>query len=413
MNFIKYLFPLLFCFSIIKAQIPNTWVQKASLPDTARAGAFSFSIGNKGYLGGGYFGGQHFVKDFWEYDPTTDTWTRKNDLPFDKRAFGISFSCNGKGYIGLGQDTAFTNSYYNDLWEYNPVNDSWSQKMSFPGGGRISASCFLIDTMVYIGMGKSIVGAYLNDWWAYNTLNDTWIQKASLPTSGKVWSVAFASSTKGYLGFGNSIVQVGMKELWEYNPQADVWLQKNDFPAKGRTAAMGININGKLFIGGGNSNGFSNNDFWEYFPAFDAWVQKCNMPYSFSGSAIFTINNKGYFCTGYNYENNKNIKYLYEYSTDTLEYNGIDNPKLNYASCYAFPNPTSDKITFQYNIDSKPENVNNKIEVYNTMGQSVLTLPVFIAEGRNTASISISTLGKGVYFYKIANDIKGSFVVEK
>jgi len=137
------------------------------------------------------------------------------------------------------------------------------------------------------------------------------------------------------------------------------------------------------------------------------------MLYDFHDANSFSINGKGYFATGYNWNNQNYLKNIIEYTPDTIEYNGIDNPKLNYASCYAFPNPASDKITFQFNIDSKPENLSNKIEVYNTMGQSVLTLPIYFVEGRNTVSISVSTLGKGVYFYKIANDIKGSFVIEK
>jgi len=40
---------------------------------------FTFSIGNKGYVGtGDGYGG--YVTTFWEYDPSIDVWTQKADF---------------------------------------------------------------------------------------------------------------------------------------------------------------------------------------------------------------------------------------------------------------------------------------------------------------------------------------------
>ncbi|MFM2225558.1 MAG: hypothetical protein RJA07_1760 [Bacteroidota bacterium] len=233
------------------AQTPNTWLQKASLPDTGRAGAFAFSIGNKGYLGGGFNNGwQTFLKDFWEYDPATDTWTRKNDLPFGKRALGISFSCNGKGYVGLGQDTLYFDSLYTDLWEYEPITDTWTQKANFPGLGRRYAASFLIDTIGYVGTGESAAGNPLSDFWAYNTTTNIWQQKANFIGTSRMTATAFASSTKGYVGLGTDFFETWKNDWYEYNPTIDAWLQKNNFPGTSRNFALGLNINGKLFLGG-------------------------------------------------------------------------------------------------------------------------------------------------------------------
>ena len=252
MNFIKYLMPMLFCFGFAKAQLPNTWVQKASLPDTGRAGAFAFSIGNKGYLGGGFNNGwQTFLKDFWEYDPTTDTWTKKNDFPFGKRALGISFSYNGKGYVGLGLDSLNSDSLHTDIWEYNPNADSWTQKAYFPSDGRIYSTSFIIDSVGYVGTGMNSIGNPLQDFWAYNTTTNTWQQKANFIGTSRIEATSFASSTKGYIGLGNDYFQTWKNDWFEYNPSTDSWLQKSNFPGKARNSALGLNINGKLFLGGG------------------------------------------------------------------------------------------------------------------------------------------------------------------
>lgn len=47
------------------AQAANTWEQKADFGGAGRDGSYSFSIGNKGYIGGGFLGGGVFQNDFW------------------------------------------------------------------------------------------------------------------------------------------------------------------------------------------------------------------------------------------------------------------------------------------------------------------------------------------------------------
>ena len=419
MNILKYLFLLLLITKVATAQTPNTWVQKASLPDTSRAFPFSFSIGGKGYLGGGFNNNwQTFLKDFWEYDPTTDLWTRKNDLPFGKRAMGVSFSFNGMGYLGLGQDTLFYDSLHTDLWEYNPISDSWTQKAYFPSDGRIYSTSFVIDSIGYVGTGKNSIGNPLQDFWAYNIKTNNWLQKANFGGTSRIGAVSFASLSTGFMGLGNDLSSSLPNDLWEYNPQSDSWLQKINFPGIARTYSISMCINKKILIGGGNIlNSFnlfeSAKDFWEYFPQFDSWLQKCDMPQQLSCTNSFSLGNKGYICAGYEIENNKYFKTNYEYTPDTLDYNGIDNPDLKNVSCFTFPNPASEKITFDFNVNSKSENQNDKIEVYNAIGQCILTVTAKVSQGRNTIPVSVSALAAGVYFYKITNDVKGSFVIEK
>jgi len=99
----------------------NTWRKKADFPSTMRGDAFAFTIGNKGYVGSGQERGTvigPYLKDFWEYNTTTDTWVRKADFPSAARIWAGSFNVNGKGYVfgGINQ----SNATLYDFWEYTP-----------------------------------------------------------------------------------------------------------------------------------------------------------------------------------------------------------------------------------------------------------------------------------------------------
>ena len=104
--------------------IANTWTMKASFNGGARYDAIGFSIGDKGYVGMGFFetSSAVFYKDFWQYDPLGDTWTQKADFgdtvdPAETgRRAGVGFSIGNKGYIGLGYDGTY---FYKDFWEYD------------------------------------------------------------------------------------------------------------------------------------------------------------------------------------------------------------------------------------------------------------------------------------------------------
>ena len=101
---------------------PNSWVQKANFGGTARYGAVSFSIGNKGFVGTGMDGIEK--KDFWEYDPLANSWAQKADFGGAARMSAAGFSISDKGYIATGYNTG-SNVYYRDCWEYNPAANTW------------------------------------------------------------------------------------------------------------------------------------------------------------------------------------------------------------------------------------------------------------------------------------------------
>jgi hypothetical protein len=100
--------------------IENVWIQLQPFPGDARQQAFGFSIGNKGYFGGGrrWQGVNYIVlNDFWEYNTENGIWTRLDDFPSPGTLYS-TFVINNKGYVY--QNTT------NELFEFDPVSKDYA-----------------------------------------------------------------------------------------------------------------------------------------------------------------------------------------------------------------------------------------------------------------------------------------------
>ncbi|MFZ4058152.1 MAG: tail fiber domain-containing protein [Ferruginibacter sp.] len=267
----------------------DTWIQKANFGGAARLQAVGFSIGNKGYIGTGY--GNDYLKDFWEYDPTSNTWAQKADFGGTARYLAAGFSINTKGYIGTGID----GTRKNDFWEYDPALNTWTQKANFGSTARFGAVGFSILSKGYIGTGFD--GVDRDDFWEYDPTGNTWTQRSSLSGGGRQQAAGFSMGGKGYISTGKTVV-VRYNDLWEYNPAGNIWTSKASYPGGGVQGATAFSIGALGYLGLG-FDGFRRADFWQYDPVANVWNQKSNFPASArTTSAGFSIGNKGYIGTG-------------------------------------------------------------------------------------------------------------------
>jgi len=136
-------------------------------------GAFAFSIGTKGYVGGGGLqtgpGAQSYgpQSTFWEYDNTTNTWTSKANYGGGPRMNASAWASCDRGFVGNGVDDANQQNYHTDFWEYDPTADKWTQIASYPSNPRSSASTFVVNKVAYVWDGNDASG-YFADIWSYN-----------------------------------------------------------------------------------------------------------------------------------------------------------------------------------------------------------------------------------------------------
>lgn len=317
--------------------------------------AVSFSIDGKGYVGTGYSN----KNDFWEYDPNTDTWTQKADFPGVGRITAAGFAIEGKGYIGMGYtSTGGSISLLKDFWEYDPTTDTWTQKADFEGSFRSGAVGFSINGKGYIGTGRGNLGVLYNDFWEYDPTTDIWTRKADFGGSIRGSAVGFSINNKGYIGTGYNNIGGSkklLKDFWEYDPNTNTWIQKADFGGSPRTHAVGFSIGEVGYIGTGNAThlvGGETNDFWKYTPETNAWEQIINFEGKVRDRAVsFSIGNKGYVGLGYHYNGTAPIKYgdFWELSNLLSSMSSLESN--NVKSIEVYPNPTSDYIwikdTFQ------------------------------------------------------------------
>ena len=221
----------------------QSWTEKAPCPVVPIEGA-SFVIGSSAYVlnqGATY-----------QYNQLTNTWTQKASLPADSSTDATAMAINGKGYLGLGSNVhSPTGAALKDWWQYDPVADLWTRKSNFPGGARYNVAGFAVDGKGYVCSGEKEVKntiSYPNDLWQYDPVSDSWIQKANMPGPGMV-AIGLNGTVDGVdVGF---VVVGGPGGCLEYNPAKDVWGRLPDMPGGLRGIFAAFVINRSLCIGGG------------------------------------------------------------------------------------------------------------------------------------------------------------------
>jgi len=378
------------------------WTQKASFPSSGRCVAFSFVIGNKGYVGGGRGAPIQFHKDFWQYDPVANIWTQLPDLPGAPRMAASSFAIGNKGYVGLGMDTSYLGT--NDFYEFDPSTNTWTQKASFSGTSRFAASSFSIDSLGFIGIGLTTTQFNFilhNDLWAYDPVTDTWTQKASLPAVGRSNATSFSIGSKGYIVAGVDSFNY-LKELWEYDAVTDMWTQKQSLPswAVGRAdlASFSLGSNGYICTGQTGVSIFTKECF-TFNPGLNQWVQVTDFPGNPRDETVgFSIGSHGYVGLG-GHNSIPAYTNFWEYAPDHP--NAIDTPEHEKNEYTITPNPSDGMFTISGTIAEKYG------QLFTCSG--LYMQKIFFTQA-SSQKVFLPTISNGIYYLKIGNDIKKVFI---
>lgn len=291
------------------AQTANFWTKKNDFIGGKRERAVAFSIGNYGYLATGVDTAEMVKKDLWRYDPAGDTWQQMADIPGNGRRDAVGFSLGDKGYVGLGIDNDFSiiGNKLKDLWEYDPITNSWTQKADYPGGngnGIYFATAFAIDSKGYVCCGKIGPNSYSSQLWEYKPSIDQWTQRAPFPGGVRYQLSSFSIGNYGYVGLGAN-QDVFKKDFWRYNPGANTWQQIPDLPGSQRGNAVTFTIEERGFVCMGTDGGLLD-DLWEYDPNTNSWSIRAFYGGSERKNAVgFVVNGKAYVGTGKGYSGKK------------------------------------------------------------------------------------------------------------
>ena len=344
-------------------QDQNFWVKKNNFPGLKRERTISFSILNKGYVGMGVDTADNVMNDLWEFDGPTNSWTQKANLPASVRRNAIAFSIENLGYVGTGMDSAVatTGQKLADLWAYDPITNQWAQKANFPGAngtGIYFATAFSMNNKGYVCGGKIGPNNYSDEMWEYKPSIDTWTQLSNFPGGVRYQLSSFVVQNKAYIGLGVD-QNIYRQDIWEYNPANGFWTQKIDFPGGVRGAASTFTLKQRGFITLGGDGGYKK-DLWEYNPFTDSWSIRSE----FGGSArknafAFTIGNFAYIGTGKGASGKKESVYQY------IPYNLLNVETAKFVDFSVYPTPCFNGIL---NITTKEFGF---ISIYSLEGREV------------------------------------------
>jgi N-acetylneuraminic acid mutarotase len=279
--------------------------KKTSMPGVGRASAVAFAVDGKGYVTLGRDANPvDSLKECWQYDPVADSWTLKTTFPGRARVKAIAAVVDGQAYVGLGYKphvSTYVNANYKDLWMYDPVANTWTQKADFPSLATDACVSFVLDNCIYVGEGFNDTG-FTNEFWKYDPTQNAWTQLKDFPDYARAGSVLCTDGTRVFFGTG---FRWNFNDWWEYFPKTDSWEKRKSMPDNGRVNAVSLSIDHRFFVSTGRhfagdlTGGHVFSDIMEYDAIRNVWYKRGNIPGRGRENAIaFTINGKGYIGFG-------------------------------------------------------------------------------------------------------------------
>jgi N-acetylneuraminic acid mutarotase len=187
----------------------NGWAKKNDFGGTARIDAVSFVINNSAYVATGY--DDNYLKDVWQYNAGSDTWTQKAGISGSKRREASVFTVGGKVYLVSGNNNG---SALNDLQVYDPAADSWTALRKLTNTSdesfddkynsiiRYNAATFVIDNKAYLATGEN--GSMNTHTWEYDPSNDTWTEKTGFSGTARTGALGITLKNRGFILSGRS-----------------------------------------------------------------------------------------------------------------------------------------------------------------------------------------------------------------
>lgn len=248
----------------------HPWTLLESFPGEGRRYGYAFEANGKLYAGGGENDMQRFG-DLWEYDPGVNKWIARTDFPGAARSQTYSLGINNQGFVGGGFIEEGNST--NELYKYNPIEDSWTQLPDLPKEGRRSQIHFEYDQSFHVAIGFNSGNNSMlqkDEHYEYNTITNVWEQKNSLYTDpylidnfiidgSSYRSFGFQIENKVFLSFdiaykriNNGGVSDKRSIYYNYDPVADTTIRVSEFLSNYHNAQIlrpTRAINGRAYIG--------------------------------------------------------------------------------------------------------------------------------------------------------------------
>ncbi len=380
----RYFLLLFSVFSFLSIGYAQQWEQLNDVP-FYRHHSNGFGHEGKAYvILGGY---DQLSNEMYEYEPTTDTWTQMANFPGAERQLAIGDDWNGKYYYGFGGSNT---EYFTDIWEFDPETMTFTELPSCPCEGRMHPAFIAHNDKIFMGSGSTGNGD-LRDWWEYDMITQEWTQKEPIPGARRHHPFFFTIGDDVYVGGGHIF-------NWNrYNPETETWSEIDNLPA-GRVAGTQFNHGDYGYIlAGDNYLHVSIPDF-ETFMRYNAstreWEYLPELPFgSRWAPSSFVIDDTVYFfgglafdqLTGEELDDSSMWKFdllSLDPPTSTSENTESNNPMV-------YPNPLNAAVL---NIDPEWQNEIRQLSLINAVGQTV-----YSTNDLSGSKVNLALVNKGIY----------------
>lgn len=286
----------------------GTWKRLNNFPGPWRSFPVCFSLNNKGYVGLGY-GTAGSLKDFWEFDPSTNQWKQLPDFPGEARSAAFQFVIGNKSYIGGGcRDnpvTEYAVTGFDDLWEFDPATTTWKRLADVPQNSTLAYDAvgtysFSLGGFGFVGGGRISFGINYAIF-KYDPAANTWSfdgeQKDQYnELNGVIFGSCFTLGDTAYIGTGMKDFRPAetSDRFFKYEYKTKKW-ERGWFPGQKKVYGFGTSNSNTGLIGLGEQT----QEIWQMTGQF-RWkaVSRCPDFYLNKGGMVFTIGNKTYIGLG-------------------------------------------------------------------------------------------------------------------
>ena len=232
----------------------NSWSNLTPL-SVPRSGIASAVLNDKLFIIGG--DGYSLVDVF---DPETEQWSSAQALPTGVTK-GTAITVAGKIYLLGGQ-----NQYgdkLNQVLEYNPELNSWSQKANMQFA-RHGLKAVYFDGRIWAIGGRNL--STLNVVESFDLQSNSWRAETSLSTT-RDWSAVW-STEEGIFTAGGDNAGTNLSSIELYDRHSGQWSLVGNLPQAGRNMGTAV-LGDKIFLVGGTDASFnySNKVFAADLPA--------------------------------------------------------------------------------------------------------------------------------------------------
>ena len=241
------------------------------------------TINGKIYFAGGWNGASN--SDFELYDPTLNSWSSLTPLSVPRSGIANAV-LNDKLFLIGGEGYSFVDVF-------DPVTEQWSNAQALPSVVT-KGTAITVAGKIYLLGGQNGNGDKLNQVLEYNPDLNSWSQKANMQYARHGLKAVYFDGRIWVIG-GRNISTLDVVESFDI--QSNSWRIENSLSSSRDWPAVWVTEDG-IFVAGGDNSGTNLNSIEFYDRHSKQWILVGDLPSALRNSGATVVQNKVYLISG-------------------------------------------------------------------------------------------------------------------